>query len=233
MKTFKKIMVTALAIIGGLFVLIMVLGSCLAEETEPKEEKVVETVVKEEEPKKETTPKEEPKEEKPKKETTPKKETAPKEEPPKPKTFNYTVESFTAAINETYASVDSDTVIAPLNTEGNATTYMITANTGLITKHDEKGMINEINVLYIFDGATQLDAIEFLLASGVVIGVLNPELEKEERGNVITKELNFAELLDKDQGHEMAFVGSNIYELTSSRSIGGVQLTVFPSGSDF
>lgn len=34
MKTFKKIMVTAFAIIGGLFVLIMVLGSCLAEETE-------------------------------------------------------------------------------------------------------------------------------------------------------------------------------------------------------
>ena len=105
----------------------------------------------------------------------------------------------------------------------------ITTNTAIITHHGENGMINEVDVLFMMEDSTDLDSINFLLAAGVVIGVLNPELVNEERGDVLIKELSFMELLDKDEGYETAFVGSNLYKLTSSRSIGGVQLKVTPS----
>ena len=225
-KTGKVLLVSSIIggslILGFVAFLILIFSLDFGEETTPKEEKTVEVAIKEEKPKKETAPKEEVKEE----------ETTPKEEPQK--TFNHTVESFTVAINEMYASVNSDTTVNPtFSEEENKAIYMITTNTALITKHDENGIINEVNVLFMMENSEEIDAINFLLASGVVIGVLNPELEKEDRGKVLTEELKFIELLEKDQGSEMAFVGSNIYELTSSRSIGGVQLTVFPSGNEF
>ena len=76
MKKLKGILKTSLAVLGGLFILIMILGSCLDEETtEPKEAETKETVVKEEKPKKEAAAKEEDKEEitkEPEEETTPK-----------------------------------------------------------------------------------------------------------------------------------------------------------------
>ena len=234
-KTGKVLLVSSIIggslILGFVAFLILIFSLDFGEETTPKEEKTVEVAIKEEKPKKETAPKEEVKEET-KEETASKEETTPKEEPQK--TFNHTVESFTVAINEMYASVNSDTTVNPtFSEEENKAIYMITTNTALITKHDENGIINEVNVLFMMENSEEIDAINFLLASGVVIGVLNPELEKEDRGKVLTEELKFIELLEKDQGSEMAFVGSNIYELTSSRSIGGVQLTVFPSGNDF
>ena len=219
-----------LTLFVGFLILIIAFGSD-EEAAKPKEAETKETIVKEEKPKEETAPKEEKKEET-KKESTPKEETAPKEEAPK--TFNYTVESFTDAINETYTSVGNETILTPLvNEEESAATYIITPRTALLARYDENGMVNEVNAINILEDSTELDSAEFLLSMMVVIATLNPELAKEERGSVLLDDLKLAELLDKGEGSEMTFVGSNLYELTASLTAGGVQLTVLPSGNEF
>lgn len=214
-----------LTLFVGFLILIIAFGSD-QEAEKPKEIKTEETVVKEEKSKKEIAPKEE------KKEETKKEESTPKEEPQK--TFNHTVESFTNAITEVYASVNDNRSLTPIiNDETKTATYIITPNTAILAKQDESGMVNEVSVLYMLEGSSELDSAEFLLSMMVTIAALNPELEKEERGSVLLEELQLADLLDKGEGSNITFVGSNLYELTASLAIGGVQLTVLPSGNEF
>ena len=204
--------------------LLMLVGCSSEEVSEPKKEpKIVE------EKKTETEKKVEPKEEV-KKENTIRKPTTPAPNTP---VQNFTVDTFTNAINSAYQASSPNNENpnhAPLmNEDEKAVTYIISPNTAIIADLNEKGLVKKVSVLNILEGSTHIDRIEFILAMGIVVSVLNPELEAEKRGSLLVNDLEINQVLEDGNGSTLTFQGSNVYEFISNTIVGGVQLTVIPS----
>lgn len=221
-----------LTLFVGFLILIIAFGSD-EEAAKPKEAETKETIVKEEKPKEETAPKEEKKEdvkEEDKEKSTPKEETAPIES----NTNNFTLDTLTNTINERYKEAGSDKILSPKpNTEEpNAYTYILNNNSAIVAKLNDSGIVEEVNVLNIFEGSSELDTMEFLIGMAVIIGVFNPEIPMAERGGLLDSELQLNELLGKETAVHKATIGTVYYQLTISKSIGGIQMAVFPSGKE-
>ena len=221
-----------LTLFVGFLILIIVFGSD-EESTEPKEAETKETIVKEDEPKKETAPKEEKKEEvkeEVKEESTPTEEPAPIES----NTNNFTLETLTNTINERYKEAGSDKIVSfRQDTEDpNLYSFFLSTNSAIIAKLNDSGIVEEVNVLHMLEDSDELDSMEFLIGMAVMIGVFNPEIPMAERGGLLDSELQLTEILSKETAVHKATIGTVYYQLTISKSIGGIQMTVFPSGKE-